>query len=114
MQDKHLFLIALILSVIGLLFLLFIPLNESKLITIKEINKLPLDSNVKIRGVINNIYKTDKILTFNLTDPTDTIKITLFNPKDINLNKNSNIEVSGIVKTYNNNLEIHANTIKKL
>lgn len=111
MKDKHLFLIALILAILGLLLLIFIQKDSFKEVKIKEINSLPLESRVKLIGIVNKPYKTKKILIFNLTDSTDTIKVFLSNPKTLNLKENSKIEVSGIVKTYNNNLEIHANSI---
>jgi len=114
MKDKHIFLIALIFSIIGLLLLLIIPIEDFKEITIKEINSLPLESKIKIQGLVNNIYKTNKVFTFNLTDQTSTTKVVLFNPKSLNLNNNDKIEVKGIVKTYKNSIEIHAKSIKKL
>ncbi|MBI4154679.1 OB-fold nucleic acid binding domain-containing protein [Candidatus Woesearchaeota archaeon] len=113
MKDKHIFLIALIFSIIGLLLLLITPIEDFKEITIKEINSLPLESKVKIQGLIDSIYK-NKVLTFNLTDQTGTTKVVLFNPKSLNLNNNDKIEVQGIVKTYKNSIEIHAKSIKMI
>ncbi len=112
MQDKHLFLISITIAVFGLLLLIFLPLNDAKKATIKELNSYPLNTNVELSGIASGIYKTKEVLIFNLTDSTGTVKIVLFSPKNIKITESQNLNIIGSVKTYKNLLEIHANSIE--
>jgi len=108
-----------ILSLIGVLFLLFLPTTLSpKKINIKDINTPLLNKQIQIQGQIINI-KTYKLESQNnlqilevsdLTNPLEKTEVVLNNPK-INLEKNQNIIIIGKITSYKNTLQIQADKI---
>lgn len=116
MNESNLFKLALLTSLIGL-FIMFITTEKLDLSQsgISSINKTLMSKNVKVKGMV--AYKIDlpNIVIINLTDNTDSIKvITYKKDKILNLKKGDIIEASGIIKEYNNELEIEANSISIL
>ena len=101
-----------ILAALGLLLLIFFPFNSIKEVTIREISGLPLDTSIKIQGIITGVYKTKEVMIFNVTDQTSTVKVVLFKPGNTKLADNLKIEVTGIIKAYKNSVEIHAIDLK--
>ena len=113
MQDKKLFLLAIILAIVGLILLIILTSINEKTTDIKEVNKLPLETKVNLMGKINNIEKSKDVTKFNITDETGTIKGIIFNSKSLKLVENRLFEINGIVKTYKDSIEIHVNSIKE-
>lgn len=113
MQDKKLFLLAIILAVVGLILLIILTSINEKTTNISEVNKLSLETKVNLMGKINNIEKSKDTTKFNITDETGTIKGIIFNSKSLKLTENKQFEIKGIVKTYKDSVEIHVNSIKE-
>ncbi len=113
MQEKTLFKLSLICSLIGIFIILII--NESYNLSYSNISLIDNSSigkPVKVQGFIYSISNSPGILIMNIQDKTSNITVIAFKEEDINLQKNDLIEVSGIVKEYNNKLEIEAKEIK--
>ena len=108
MQDKTLLKIALITSILGLLFIFFLSRNisfdKSSLITSDN-----LDSYITVEGRVTSIQSSDSFTTIKVVRQ-ETIEIILFD--DINLTKDQIIEVSGQLKQEDNKNKIIAEEIK--
>ncbi len=109
---KKLLKISLSISLIGILFLLFLSNNLSpKQINIKDINNKLLNQKVKVQGQVFNIrtYEDSNFQIISIKDTTGKIDTTLNNP--INITNNQTIIVIGIIKEYNKTLQIQADKI---
>ncbi len=109
---KKLLKISLSISLIGILFLLFLSNNLSpKQINIKDINNKLLNQKVKVQGQVFNIrtYEDSNFQIISIKDTTGKIDTTLNNP--INITNNQTIIVIGIIKEYNKTLQIQAEKI---
>jgi|SRR3989344_9660396 len=111
MQDKKLFLLAIIIAILGLILLIILTSINEKTTEISEVKKLQLDSKVNLIGKLTNIEKSKDVTKFNITDETGTIKGIIF--KSLELRENKLFEIKGVVKTYKNSIEIHVNSIKE-
>ena len=114
MEDSTLFKIAMFCAVVGITILLLIDekidLANSN---IASISSAQAGQEVKIKGFVTDIKTTEKIIIVQLKDYTGEISVIIFNNKDIiNFKKNSILEVVGVVKVYNSQLEIEAKKIK--
>jgi len=109
---KNLLKITLIVSIIGILFLLILA-NTIKPIElkIKDITNKYLDKKVQAKGEIINIktYKTQNFQVLTIQDNNNSIDVTLSHLT--NLIKYQNITVIGTVKQYKENLQIQADRI---
>jgi len=104
--------ITLSISLIGILLLLFLSdFLEPELTNINQINNKLLNKKTKIQGQISNIktYTNQSFQVISIKDSTGEIDITL--SKILNLTKNQNITVIGMVNEYNKNLQIQADEI---
>lgn len=117
MQESTLFKTALITSLVGLFIMILIvekiDLSSSN---ISSISKESIGKRVKIKGIIDSKRDLPNILILNLTDNTNSIKVIAYkDDKDyLDLRKDGIIEVIGLVKEYNKELEIEADLIKRL
>lgn len=113
MDEKTLFKVSLIITLIGILILLAvsesIEVNESK---ISLISKKDIDKAVRLKGKITYIKETPGLFIFNLEDSSGKIKVIAFKQESFQLEKNSIVEIEGVVKEYNNELEVQADRIK--
>ena len=115
MEEGILLKIALVSSLIGILLLSFI---EEK-ISLKESNITMIDyslleNHVKVKGAAVNIKDLENILIFDLKDNNGKIKVIAFKKNKLKIKKDSILEVEGIVKEYNNELEVEAKKIRIL
>ena len=105
MDDKLLLKIALITSIMGIVILYFISstanIPETK---ISKINELEESQTVKVTGKIKSISKTEKVTFIELTQE-ETVKIIVFNDRNLSLEKDENIEITGRITINNNNKE---------
>lgn len=113
MQEKTLFKLSLICALAGIFIILII--NESYSISYSNISKITNSSigkPVKVQGFITSISNLPGILIMNIQDKTSSIIVIAYKEEEINLEKGNLIEVSGIVREYENKLEIEAKEIK--
>ena len=112
MEEQNLIKLSLIVSLTGILIILFISESiEIKEYKIKDISEEQLDKEVKVEGAITRITETPGLIIFNLNDKTGEITTILFKEEPINLTLNQKVQVQGKVIKYKNKLEIEANQI---
>lgn len=104
---------SLILSVIGVIILVFLSQNlEPKQKKISEINSKMLEGYVKINGNLASIKNLDGMQILKVEDDTGSISVVVF--EKTNLSTGMQIEVIGKVTRYRGSLEIEAQKIKEL
>lgn len=87
-----------------------IPTSTTDSITKEDINK-----HMKIRGTIKKVINKESLSILEVQDKTIPIQVVLFKPNNnLKLEKNSFVEVYGKVSMYEDNIQIIAETIKKL
>lgn len=104
--------ISLSISLFGILLLLFlINTLQPKLTDIENINDKLLNKKVQVQGTISNIkaYKNSNFQVITIKDPTGEIDITT--SQILNLTKEQNITVIGVINEYKQNLQIQAEKI---
>ncbi|MDD5331231.1 MAG: OB-fold nucleic acid binding domain-containing protein [Candidatus Nanoarchaeia archaeon] len=112
MGESKLIKISILCSVIGLLMLLIISETISlKDSDISSIDSSKLENKVKIKGVIKRATNKDTISVLNVEDYTGNITVTAFTP-NYNFTKNEVIEVEGIVKDFQDQVQVDALKIK--
>lgn len=82
--------------------------------TISSLSKEDINKQVKVKGIVNNIINKESIIILNLKDTSSSIKVVLFNPKKSKIKKNSFVEVDGKISSYEDKLEIIADSVKIL
>ncbi len=107
---KNLKEISILISIIGILFLLILSnIIEPKLIKISDINEYQINQKVKIEGTIKKLIKYNDFTILTLKD--NEKEISVFVDKVINLKKDKKIIVAGWVTEYKNKLQIRAEKI---
>jgi len=113
MEEKRLLRISLIISLIGIFFLLLLAKNlEPKQIGIKEINDNLLNQKVKIQGTILKIQDKTTFKILSVADATGKIDI-LCECKNNQFQVNNTILVLGTLQDYKKNFQISADKIIK-
>ena len=110
MNDKKMFKISLITTIIGLVGIMILSgyVNPETL-TIDKIDKSKIDNQVEINATISSITQTKsntKIIKLN--DETGTINLVIFSGVEINHNLKINQEITVVARVtqYNGNLEL--------
>ncbi len=104
MKEKNILILSIIISIIGIIFLLTISLiKEPKLVKINQINSNFLNQKIKTSGQISRVINLDNFQIINLND--SNIEIINNHPK--NLSKNQKIIIIGKVQEYKNKLQIN-------
>ncbi|MFH1592923.1 MAG: OB-fold nucleic acid binding domain-containing protein [Candidatus Woesearchaeota archaeon] len=112
MEERSLFKLALIVSLTGLLLLIFISDKiEIEEYDIKDINKKLVNKQIKVSGTIERVTETPGLVIFDIKDKTGTITAIAFKESFINLTKNRHVEIEGQVITYKDKLEIQVDQI---
>lgn len=113
MQEKSLLKAALVCSLIGILIILFISEKiELPITEIKKIDKSMMDKEVKIQGILTSITETPGLLILNIKDNTGEITVITFKEEEIELKRNTQVEIQGTVIEYKGKIEIDATSIK--
>lgn len=111
MEEKTLFKIALISSLLGILLILFITekldLGQSNISNLTN-----LSGKVKIKGYITSFKENPTSYFINLKDETGEIPILVFKENPLNLTKGMIIEVEGNIIEYQGKKEISAELIR--
>jgi len=100
-----------LISVIGIIFLLFLSQNlEPKKIKINDITKKNLEEKVSVDVSVQKIkYLPNSII---ITPQNSNITIIIFTKKILNLKENQTIKVNGKIEIYKGNLQIIADKIE--
>ncbi len=116
-QEKILLKITLVISLLGMLLLIFI----SQKIAPQDANAIPINtlqdreenSQVTIMGVLESVINTPTILILKVKDNTGTMTV-IAGKKEVSerLRKGMSIEVIGTLKTYEGKQELEAQTMK--
>ncbi len=113
MEEKKLTSIALVCSIIGILLLLVITESQSVAsATIAKITNQSVDQTVSINGKITQLSATPAITIAQVQDSSGVIKIIIFPKEAIDLRKGDKVSVEGVVKEFENKLELEAKLIK--
>jgi hypothetical protein len=104
MKEKSLLILSIIISLIGIIILIIISIQEPRLIKITQINKNLLNQKIKTSGYVSRVtnFNDFQIITLNDSD----IEIINNHPK--NLSKNQRIIVIGKIQEYKNRLQINS------
>ena|SRR3989344_794323 len=112
MQDSKLFKTSLIISVIGtFLILLLSEYSEVELTNINDLNKNQLETRVKIKGTVVSARETPGLYILSIRDSASTIPIIVFKEETLNIERGTQIEITGKLTEYKNELEIIAEEI---
>jgi len=110
MNEKTLLRFAIICSITGILVLIFISRSiETDTLKISQITENHIGQTIQTKGTITKITTTEELTILEIKD-SSIIKIVSF--EKLNLKKDQEILVKGMVKQYKDELEIEASLIK--
>lgn len=111
MEEKTLFKIALLITVIGLAFLFFYA-EEFSVRSVETIDNIPNEEEVQMEGVIKRLTKADKVFFLELEGQrVEKTAVILFNDQDVFLHEGDYVEIFGSVEDYQGKKEIIASKI---
>jgi len=108
MKEKNLLRIALICSLIGILVLFIVSNNISvQEKTISRITIEDVDKKVKVKGFVEKVVDTEKVMIIKVVQPQD-MDVILFKEENetIDIKEEDFIEVIGKVEEYKGELEV--------
>jgi aspartyl/asparaginyl-tRNA synthetase len=116
MEESVLIKASLILALVGIGILILISDKiEIKEYNINDITKGLLEKEIKVTGKISKISETQGLYLIDINDKERKLKVVVFKEnKNLSLQKNQLIEVTGKVVLYKKELEIEAKKIKIL
>jgi len=113
MKKEHLTKISLMISIVGTLVLITLAeYTHPPILKINEITDEHLESKITLQAKILTIRNNDGLSFLILSDSTGTIKALTFDELDIE--KNSKIEIEGVVEKYQGEFEILIDKINLL
>lgn len=112
MQEKTLLKIAIIGALVGI-FLLYIisgriTLDET---SISNIENEGIGSDVKIKGVVKEVFNAEKLSIITISQPSD-MNVLLFD--NVSIAKGDYIEVIGEVEEYEGEMEVIGNRVRRI
>lgn len=111
MQEDSVKKIAIIVTILGLLFL-FIYAEEVELQKVETIDNIPVEENVKISGKISKLVKNNNTYFLVIEGKKiEMMDIILFPKEEIYLKEGQFVEVEGVVEEYLGKKEIIASRI---
>ncbi|MDP3728110.1 MAG: OB-fold nucleic acid binding domain-containing protein [bacterium] len=112
MQEKTLIKLSLVTSVVGVIALFIISFFvKYDLIAITDINEDFVGKTIRIEGQIISLRQMENTYIFELQDETGVIPVIAYTEEQINLEKNSFVEVTGIISMYTCKLELKAEKV---
>jgi len=110
MKEKTLLKISIICALIGV-FVLFLISENIKIdeTSIGKIENGQIGNDVKIKGVVNDVFNGEKASIITITQPEE-IKIMIM--ENTSLKKGDYVEVIGEVDEYNGELEVIGNRVR--
>jgi len=110
MKENTLLKIAIICALIGIFVLYIISSNISiDESSIGRIEEEDIGSDVKVKGVVRDIYNGEKISIITITQPEE-MKIVLYD--NVSLSEGDYIEVIGEIDEYNGEMEVIGNRVR--
>ncbi|MAG52735.1 MAG: hypothetical protein CMH62_02115 [Nanoarchaeota archaeon] len=107
MKNSNLLKLSLAISLLGLFTLLLIlEYSEIPFYEIEEIEESQIETRVKVQGSIASIKETPGLYILKIKDQTGIITAIVFKEKIIDIQKNSEVEVEGIIQKYQEEIEI--------
>jgi len=112
MKEKTLLKIAIISALAGILILYLISDNiEVSKSSIGKIENEDIGSDVKVKGVVKDVFNGEKISIITITQPEE-MKIILF--ENVSVSEGDYIEVIGEIDEYNGELEVIGNRVRRI
>lgn len=113
MKKEHLTNISLIISIVGTLVLITLAeYTHPPFLQINEITEEHLESKITLQAKVLTIRNSEDLSFLTLSDSTGTIKALTFD--ELDLKKNSRIEIEGVVEKYQGEFEILIDKINLL
>lgn len=113
MKKKHLTNISIIISLVGTLILITLAeYSHPPFLEINNITENNLESKITLQTKILSIRTSEGLSFLTLSDSTGTIKALTFD--ELDLEKNSKVEIEGVVEKYQGEFEILIDKIKLL
>lgn len=118
MEDQTIFKIALAMSILGLVGMMFTSgLIVAREIKISEINRGILDEDVSVEGVVMDVQQSSRSNTYflDITDGTGKITVIIFESSAVDLEQNNmsifnlnnrRVKIVGKVSEYQGNIEL--------
>ena len=110
MDDKVLFKIALFVSLVGLVLLLYIS-DVDEVAPVSDVSEVGEDDVVKLNGEVLSVRSVEGLTIINLDVEGDVIKVVASG--DVNLSVGDVISVEGKMIIYNGELELEASRVVK-
>ncbi|MBI2102216.1 hypothetical protein HYT55_00110 [Candidatus Woesearchaeota archaeon] len=112
MQEKMLFRISLLVTVVGLL-LLFVFSEETSTPTLDSIEQMPQSKPIRMEGVVTKLVKKDTVYFATLDSIRhETTEIIIFPEEEIFLKEGNIVVVQGTTQKYKGENEIIASKIE--
>jgi len=110
MKENTLLKISIICALVGV-FVLYLISDNIKLdeTAISKIKNEEIGNNVKVKGVVKDVFNGEKVSIITITQPEEMKVITYGN---VSLKEGDYIEVIGEIDEYNGNLELVGNRIR--
>lgn len=114
MDDNALLKFALVFSLVGIISLWFFSeIIELEEIPIGKINLENIGEEIKIRGIVNNVKDFEKFLIIDVEDKQGgVIPVLIFKDGNLEIDRNSEVSISGEVKEYNGKIELIGEEVK--
>lgn len=113
MDEKRLSKIALLCSLTGILLLLVIAERQDlSTSSIASITNETLNQPVLIKGKITSIKETPAVAIAQVQDTTGSITVIMFRKENMVMQKGDLVEVEGVIKEFNDKLEIETKVVK--
>lgn len=114
MHEKTLFRLSLIVTLAGMLFLLFYA-GAIKLERVERLDSLLPEEKVTLRGVLTRVSEQDKVIFLQLDgERLETIDVVLFPEENLPLQEGDYVEIIGTVEEYEGKKEVIAGKVMLL
>jgi len=115
MKEKLFLEMSIIISLLGILFILFLVENtELPFTKIADLKNKDVDERVKIQGRIISIKETTKVILFTIKDETGEIPAILFKEGNLEIKKGQDLEIEGRLTEYVGKKEIVVSKITQI
>ncbi|MEN6592915.1 MAG: exodeoxyribonuclease VII large subunit [Methanobacterium sp.] len=118
MEDSFIFKIALAMSIVGLVGMMFsVNMITAREVKINEINRGMLDEDVTLQGLVQDVKKSSRSNTYflDIMDGTGKISVIVFESSAVDLEKtnqsiyslnNKRVKVTGKISEYQGKMEL--------
>jgi|SRR3989338_10611380 len=114
MEDKKVFKIGLIISLLGVLLLLILTqILTLPLTGLKEIANKEIDEKVRVQATLESIYDTEKVMILNLKDESGKAIAVFFKEEPLELKKGDTVLIEGRIVEYQKKKEIEVSLLEK-